>query len=207
MPEARRGKRAPRRQRAPVRTSREEIQEKAVQLFLKKGYHGTSTTDICDAVGISRPTLYWYFKDKEDILFSLHKQRIEKSFQPITASAKAEPDPVLRLKRFMADLTGLICTEPESKILIKETEYLDPEHQEWVVANWKEQFDMLRATISELKAAGKARDVSETFMAFSLLGMITWAYNWFDYARPEGIGRLAANIQDVFLTGLLKSES
>ncbi|MHB8763175.1 MAG: TetR/AcrR family transcriptional regulator, partial [Deferrisomatales bacterium] len=26
-----------------------------MELFLSQGYHGTSTTDICDALGISRP--------------------------------------------------------------------------------------------------------------------------------------------------------
>lgn len=187
-----------------MRTSREEIQATALQLFLRNGYHGTSTNDICDALGISRPTLYWYFKDKEDLLFSLHKVRIEKSFQPILESLRQESDPLKRLRNFIAELTHLICTEPETRVLIKETEYLAPEHKDWVAQNWKEQFELLRDTIAQLKQSGRAKDVSETFTVFSLLGMITWANNWFDYARPEGIGRLTETIEEVFLGGLLR---
>jgi AcrR family transcriptional regulator len=196
-------RRSAKAQRKPVRSSREEIQSTSVQLFLRNGYHGTSTTDICETLGISRPTLYWYFKDKEDLLFSLHKERIEKSFQPILAAARLEPDPVERLKAFIADLTELICTEPESRVLIKEKEYLHPEHREWVTDNWREQFELLRATILELKRAGRAKDVPETFAVFSLLGMIAWATTWFDYSRPDGIPGLTQTIQELFLGGLL----
>lgn len=176
----------------------------AMELFLKKGYHGTSTTDICNALGISRPTLYWYFEDKEALLFALHKSSIEGRFRAMLDAVKAEADPVARLRAFVREHTALICRDPETKVLIKETEYMAAEHVEWVERSWQEQLDVLRGAIRELKAAGKAKDVSETYAAFGLLGMITWAYTWFDFSRPEGIAGLAATVEEIFLSGLLK---
>ena len=52
-------------------TRRQEIMEVALQLFLEKGYLETTTQNIVDAMGISRGLLYYHFKNKEDILYSL----------------------------------------------------------------------------------------------------------------------------------------
>lgn len=51
---------------APER--RNEILDIASELFVQKGFEGTSTNDILEKVGIARGTLYYHFKSKEEIL-------------------------------------------------------------------------------------------------------------------------------------------
>ncbi|WP_026892993.1 TetR/AcrR family transcriptional regulator [Lacrimispora aerotolerans] len=48
-----------------------EILDAADHLFTQKGFDGTSTNDILEAVGIARGTLYYHFKSKEDIMDAL----------------------------------------------------------------------------------------------------------------------------------------
>lgn len=48
-----------------------EIIDAADELFSKKGYDGTSTSDIIEKVGIARGTLYHHFKSKEEIMDAL----------------------------------------------------------------------------------------------------------------------------------------
>lgn len=50
---------------------KKEILDIAEELFISKGYEGTSTTDILERVGIARGTLYYHFKSKEEILDAL----------------------------------------------------------------------------------------------------------------------------------------
>ena len=50
---------------------RESILEVATRLFIERGFDGTGLNDIADAVGLSRPALYYYFKSKEAILEEL----------------------------------------------------------------------------------------------------------------------------------------
>lgn len=192
------------KRRAPVRTSREEIQEKAMELFLNKGYHGMSTTDICEGLGISRPTLYWYFRDKEDILFSVHRDRIESRIQPIVARMNETDDPLLRLHLFIREYIFAVCLHRDTKALINETEYLAPEHSEWVRKHWTDVLESVRGAIRELKDIGKIKDLPELFVAFSLIGMVTWPYTWFDYTRPEGVESLIDTIEEMFFSGILK---
>ena len=45
----------------------------AAKLFSIYGYCGVSIRQICDAVGVGKPTLYYYFKDKQTLLEQLYK--------------------------------------------------------------------------------------------------------------------------------------
>ncbi|MBO7333818.1 MAG: TetR/AcrR family transcriptional regulator [Lachnospiraceae bacterium] len=88
-----------------------EILDAAEELFVTKGYDGTSTGDILDKVGIARGTLYYHFKSKEDILDAL----TERIGNAMFASAKRVADdkkiPVLeRIIKCVA------CLKPRSDI-------------------------------------------------------------------------------------------
>ena len=46
---------------------RVEILNQALQVFAEHGYHETSLSLIAKSCGISRPTIYQYFRDKEEV--------------------------------------------------------------------------------------------------------------------------------------------
>lgn len=49
------------------RNTKGNIVNQAIELFLEKGYHGTSIHDISKATRLTK-ALYWYFKSKEELL-------------------------------------------------------------------------------------------------------------------------------------------
>jgi len=59
----------------PLKTSRENktnsIRDIAFSLFLDKGYEATSIRNICKDAGIEQPTLYYFFRSKEGLFFSI----------------------------------------------------------------------------------------------------------------------------------------
>ena len=48
--------------------AKSKIIQAAIKVFSKKGYHGSKMDEIAEEVGVSKATLYTYFKSKEDIL-------------------------------------------------------------------------------------------------------------------------------------------
>jgi len=54
----------------PRNFSREEVLEKALPLFWKRGYADTGLKDIEAATGVNKSGLYSEFKDKEDLFLS-----------------------------------------------------------------------------------------------------------------------------------------
>lgn len=57
------------------------ILDAALQLFSQHGYEGTSTREICELAGITKPTLYYFFESKEGVYRAL----VEKAFQEYTS--------------------------------------------------------------------------------------------------------------------------
>lgn len=56
---------------------RTQILEAALKVFSTKGFHKATNKDIAEAAGgISPGLIYWYFKDKQDLLMSLIQQRM-----------------------------------------------------------------------------------------------------------------------------------
>lgn len=47
----------------------EEILDVAEKLFMTKGYQATSTRQITEILGVSQPTIYYHFKNKEEIYY------------------------------------------------------------------------------------------------------------------------------------------
>lgn len=67
---------------------KKEILDVAEVLFMTKGYEGTGTNDILNAVGIARGTLYHHFKSKEEILDAV----IDRFVSKLSAQAEAVAD-------------------------------------------------------------------------------------------------------------------
>lgn len=73
----------------------------AFEIFTTQGYAAASMTRIAKAAGVSKPTLYSYFEDKEGLFIALVQQLLHKSHQtamnlPNDTAAAIPPDMVLR---------------------------------------------------------------------------------------------------------------
>lgn len=53
-----------------------EIEEAALSLFAEKGFAETSLDEIAHKVGLTKPSIYLYFKNKNDLFFKMIQSRI-----------------------------------------------------------------------------------------------------------------------------------
>ena len=50
---------------------RTRIIDTAAKLFAEKGFENTTTRDICKATGMSHAMIYYYFDDKESLVYEI----------------------------------------------------------------------------------------------------------------------------------------
>ena len=50
---------------------RSELTRQAARLFAEKGYHGTSTADLAEAMGVRKGSLYAHIESKADLLWDV----------------------------------------------------------------------------------------------------------------------------------------
>ena len=72
-----------------------EILDVAERLFCAKGFDKTSTNDILEEIGIARGTLYYHFKNKEDILDAMIDRTLDGIIRKAENIALDESVPVL----------------------------------------------------------------------------------------------------------------
>jgi TetR/AcrR family transcriptional regulator, regulator of autoinduction and epiphytic fitness len=71
----------------------EQILQGAMQEFLARGYAGTSMEKVATAAGVSKPTVYSYFKDKEVLFQALIENLAQKKFNSTFGSEPLVGDP------------------------------------------------------------------------------------------------------------------
>ncbi len=193
------------KERAKSREAKEKILRTTTRLLLKKGsFMAVSTTDICKAAKIARPSLYNYFGSKRNLLYSLHLDHMEKVLRPYLDEASSIDDPLIRLIFMIRTFTGdVIGRYPELRFLIHDTLAIKDRYFKDIRKEWKRHYLLLRSTISELQDQGKARkDMSPSHAALFMLGMMTWGTFWFDFDRRDRIDEIAKGAADFILEGL-----
>jgi TetR/AcrR family transcriptional regulator len=66
---------------------------KALELFSEKGYEGVPVSELTEAAGITKPTLYYYFKSKEGLFEDICKIYYEQLNKLIKEKAVYNPNP------------------------------------------------------------------------------------------------------------------
>ena len=83
------------RQRATT-DRRVEILKSAAAAFRRRGYHGASVDEIASALEMTKGNLYYYFRNKEDILYACHEYSLDVLLQPDAARCSRSRSPPTR---------------------------------------------------------------------------------------------------------------
>lgn len=182
-----------------------EVYRTAAEIILRKGYDATSVSDIAQALGITKAGLYHYIHGKTQLLFDIMQYGLNELDREVAQPAMKISDPEARL-RFMIEMHARIVTRGHGAvtILVDEARALTPAQGRKVARKKREYFNFLRATLQELKAAGKLRNVNLTVATFSLLGMINWLSRWYRAEGSLNEREVSEAIVDIALNGLTR---
>jgi AcrR family transcriptional regulator len=181
---------------APASTRRMEIAALAAGLFDARGYHNASMEDIAEAVGLRKPTLYHYFKSKDEILYEIHNEMIELiNSRHAARLADGVEIQSSALKALMGDVIELMETHPgHLRIFFEHYRELPAEYKATIREKRARFRQYVRDAIAAGIAGGEFHDVDVELTTLALLGMANWTYQWL---RPSS-GRSAAEVTDAF---------
>jgi len=90
----------------------------ALRLFSEKGYEGTSIREIIEGAGVTRPVLYYYFENKEDLFRRLVEMKFAELTSQVEEIRKRVTGCVARLKAVICSAFELVEENPEARRLI-----------------------------------------------------------------------------------------
>ena len=181
---------------------RELILAQAAALFAQRGYPGTSMNQVAEACGVSKATLYHYYRDKYALLVSIAEGHVDK-LRALVDQVLAEglaPEPRLRLLigRIVEEYAG---ARDAHRVLTEDVRFLEQAdrdrilgHERAVVAGFAKAVADLRPELAEAALA--------TPMTMLLFGMVNWMFTWLRPDGPVDHQALAPMVADLFMGGL-----
>ncbi len=181
-----------------------EILEVAAKLFREKGFKATSIQDISDALGLEKGAIYYWVKNKDEILYMLIETEGQMFLDMIRKLMEENINPVEKLKRFIKNHIK-IMTENLDKTAVFFSEYKSlPEKWKKKVMNFRDEYEsFLRKVIEEGQEKREIRkDLDSKLIGFAILGMINWVYIWFSKEGKYSAEEIADTFSEIILSGI-----
>lgn len=181
---------------------RELILLRAAMLFANRGYPATSMNEVALACGLSKATLYHYYRDKYSLLVSIaegHVLRLHALTVEVSAE-KMEPEARLRelVRRIVEEYAG---AQQAHRVLTEDVKFLNDADRERVLGKEREVVNGIARVVVALRPDMKKAKLAKP-LTMLLFGMINWMFTWM---RPDGEldhAAIAPIVADLFLGGL-----
>jgi len=162
---------------------REAILRASVQLFLEHGYARTAVNEIADQLKITKPALYHYFRNKEDILLECYRcgcLLIRESMDEIAAQGGTGLE---KVAAFIRSYLEIITVDfGRAVIRLDDAELSGKARVE--IRSYKREIDRrLRSFIQQGIEDGSIAATDPKLAAFAIAGALNWTSAWY---RPGG---------------------
>jgi len=178
----------------------------SAELMATRGFSQTSIRDVATASGLSLGGMYYYFKNKEDLLFLIQEKTfgslLDMQENAVAAGGSAEE----RLHRLVKNhLAYFISHFNELKVCTFELESLKGERFENIAQLRRRYFLCMAQVVGEMTgvATGQAEtDRQVRHRTLFIFGMLNWVFMWYDPAKDDHAEKLGEEMVAMVMNGL-----
>ena len=196
--------------RVPTRdrdTKREAVIRAAARAFSQHGFHNTSIDDIARTLNVSKPTVYYYVTNKEQLLFEcfvagleLIRAAMDDTLQPRGTAAE-------QLRRLVGNYVQAISSDYGWCMVRAEDQELSPEMSRRIKALKSEIDQGIRRLLRLGMSDGSIRECDPKMTAFAIAGSLNWIAHWFRSDQSLSPAEIAAAFTRTFFDGLTPAVS
>lgn len=181
-----------------------EILLAAARIFNLRGYHETSMSDVAQALGVSKPYLYYYLKNKEDMLFECSRIATEELHAMLDEVRRAKVAGWARLELLFRGYARVMTTE-FGICLIRNTApgSLGEPGRERLWVGRRRLNREVEQIIAQGIADGSIRACDPVALSFALFGTFNWMTFWYRPDGPLSADELASQFLDIFAHGAM----
>src|ERR1039458_219742 len=170
------------RRRDPA-TKREAVLKTAAQLFLEKSYGRTSMNDVAERLNITKPALYHYFDNKEDILIECYRLGVGLIEETLNEIATHCGTGLQKVEAFIRSYATVMTVNFGRCVMRLDEGDLTSEART-EVRTYKRKIDCrLRSFLQEGIGDGSIAPCDTKIAAFAIAGALNWICMW---DEPDG---------------------
>ena len=193
---------------APAREAQREAKRNAVlstaaQMFTERGFHATSLDDIAARLHVTKPTLYYYVKNKDEILLECVKKGLHMTLDGIEASRAAGGNAIDQLRACMRVYADIV-TQPFGMCLIRVGDEEVPEPSRTELRRLKSEIDhAFRRLVEQGVQEGVLAPCDPKMAAFVIAGGLSWIGRWYQPQGAYSADQIIEQCTQLLLQGVL----
>jgi AcrR family transcriptional regulator len=197
---------------SPWRASRERLRDReikrdaviraAARAFNRKGYHNTSLDDIAAALAVTKPTVYYYVSNKEQLLFECFVAGIEEIRAAFREARSLAVPAGERLRAVLRRYGEAVTSEFGWCMVRVEDQDLSPDMSAHIKAMKSEIDQGIRRLLREGVQDGSIHPCDPKMTAFALAGALNWIAHWYRESQSLTGTEIADAFIEVFESGL-----
>ena len=161
-------------QHQPRDVRQEQILNAALKLFVAQGFENTTVDEIAKEAGLSKGSIYWYYKSKLEILFELTDRYVNESQQTVIRLAAADKYGTEALYKSHRDLHVADEKDPHRERLLNQLMALTaryPEIRDRMKAYYRKWDDVSTGLIQKSVSEGKFLPVDSKAVSQAILAL------------------------------------
>ncbi|WP_439107849.1 TetR/AcrR family transcriptional regulator [Congregibacter sp.] len=182
------------------------ILSEAARLFNSKGSRATTLQDVARELGLTKTSLYYYVRTKEELIFQCYEVTMQRQHAIMDALDKASLSPLERAGDFFkSQFEGWLSAQTKDDVHIAaplEIASLKPQHRKAIETEYIAMFKRLRGYLREAVESGEARGIETTSATRAIIGATDWVFHWLHQLNRDEVLDAADAAWDIILHGL-----
>jgi AcrR family transcriptional regulator len=182
-----------------------EILRRAAIVFADVGYHESSVNSLAESLGVSKPVLYYYAKNKDDLLFQCCLIAHNQLGQAIEATAGTCLSGLGKVRRFFVTYANIMASDFGRCFVLVDVRALNPKTREKEILARRKLEGALRHMLIEGQEDGSIRRCDPSLTARAMLGALNGIPRWFHADGKADISEVVDLYLDVFMLGVART--
>ena len=186
------------------------ILSQAARLFNGKGSRATTLQEISASLGLTKTSLYYYVKTKEELIYQCYMAALDRQHECLDAIEIEYADPFSRLSAFLTqqfyNWSGAVAGRDSYQAALLEIASLKAPHRQAVERRYIDLFKRLRNYLRDGMADGTLRQFEATSTTRAIIGSIDWVFHWLHDVPEDQVSAIAEQAVDIVARGLFAGE-
>ncbi|MBB5503393.1 TetR/AcrR family transcriptional regulator [Paraburkholderia sp. MM5384-R2] len=188
------------------RLRRAVLFETAARAFNETGYYNTTLEELAKRLNVTKPALYYYVKDKDDILFECNRMALQHMQAALEEAENGTESGMQKLGDFLTRYTELMTNDFGACLIRTGLQPLRPESRAKlrVLANRLDK--ALRGIVAQGVEDGSIRVCDPKMVSYAIFGGFNGIATWFQPGGEMQPADVTAHFLDLFVHGLQPSK-
>ena len=174
----------------------------AAQCFNRKGFSGTSLKDVAGQLGLTDAALYYYVRNKEELVYLCYLKAAELGQAALDAATAGGGSAFDRVRRYLRLHAEFMLGEPGPVAIMSEIPSLKAEHREEILRLSRQHSAQFEALLREGIEDGSIAPCDVRMTGNAIMGALNWIPKW-HHGDPDVAGQVLASFPDILSRGLV----